>query len=95
MGKVNNDIYGNVIQNAKDIKDLQFELSCQNSINNFEQKRYENTDKRLHSQSIAGKMLSISVMLLGGVVMMLSSTINRMNDRIEKLEEEAVIDIAQ
>lgn len=69
-----NDMYGHVIQNAKDIQYLKTCKDVQNQINN--------------NQSTAGIMTSISVMILGVCTWVISGAMNNMQKRLKKLEEE-------
>ena len=69
-----NDIYGNVIQNAKDIQRLETCASIQSQINKNHRK--------------AGMLSSLSTMILGGVVLIMLKAIDKLQERIEKLEKE-------
>lgn len=75
-----NDIYGHVIQNAKDIQTLSTNMDVQNQINK--------------SHSTAGILTSISVMLLGVCTWVITSAVEDIQKRLKKLEEEkSTIDI--
>lgn len=95
MGKINNDIYGNVIQNAKDIKELQCQMNYQNVINDMDSKNIINLDRRAKLHNLAGRLTCISMMLLAGITWALSKTVDKITDRVEKLEEKNVIDIEE
>jgi len=95
MGKINNDIYGNVPQNTKDIKELQCQMDYQNAINDMDSKNIINLDRRVKLHNRAGMITCISMMLLTGMTWVLSKTVDKITERVEKLEEKNVIDIEE
>ena len=96
MSDTNYDICGHVIQNAKDIKDMQIRQACQDALIDMDTKCYNNVNKRLHWQNIAGKLTCLGMMLLGGIVWSLTNDISRLAGRVKELENEKnVIDVEE
>ena len=91
-----NDICGHVVQNAKDINDLQWKMGCQNEMINIQNNCLEHHTKCLNRHRLAGMLTCASVTILGLVTLAIQSAFNRLTDRVNKLEEEKeAIDIPQ
>lgn len=82
-----NDIYSDVIQNAKDIKNLQFEMHCQNAMNDIDEIRFKNINKKLHNHKKAGLSTAIGVFMLGCWTIMVTKVINNIYERLTNLEK--------
>lgn len=96
MSDTNYDICGHVIQNAKDIKDMQIRQACQDALIDMDTKRYNNVNKRLHWQNIAGKFTCLAMLLLTGITWSLSNEISRLTGRVKELEDKKnVIDVEE
>ena len=96
MSDTNYDICGHVIQNAKDIKDMQIRQACQDAMNDMESKRFDTVNKRLHWQNIAGRFTCLGMMLLCGLTWTLSNEISRLTGRVKELEDKKnVIDVEE
>ena len=69
-----NDIYGHVIHNAKDVQVL---------YNNFEIQKRINKNSRE-----AGILTCVSVILLGAVTWVISNAVDNLQKRVDELENE-------
>ena len=95
MSETNYDISSHVIQNAKDIKDLQINERCFNAMDELTNKRIDNVNKRLNSHRIAGICNSISIMLLGCIAWAFTKDISGIAKRIKEIEDDKVINVEE